>query len=123
VQEKSRPTVLVVEDEFVVRWDLAECLVEAGFRVLQAANADEAIDLLENRTDIRLVFTDIDMPGSMDGLKLAAAVRHRWPPIQIIVTSGHVKVTADDLPAGGRFFSKPYHRPMVAQAVREMIGR
>ena len=116
-----RPFVLVVEDEIPIRMDMTDCLEEAGFAVVQAGNADAAIQILERRSDIKLVFTDVDMPGSMDGLKLAAAVRKRWPPIPIIVTPGHVKVAVSDLPAGGRFFSKPYDRPTIARAVREMV--
>jgi CheY-like chemotaxis protein len=118
---RVRPAVLVVEDEALIRLDMVDCLEEAGFEVEEAANAAQAIRILESRKDIRLVFTDVDMPGSMDGLKLAAYVRDRWPPIKIIVTSGHVSVTADQIPAGGRFFSKPYDRPEIAQAVRELI--
>jgi two-component system, response regulator PdtaR len=72
----------------------------------EAASADEAIAILEDRLDITVVFTDIQMPGSMDGLKLAAAVRDRWPPIKIVATSGHVKLGPSDLPVGGRFFAK-----------------
>jgi CheY-like chemotaxis protein len=83
-----------------------------------AANADEAIRILESRNDIHVVFTDIQMPGSMDGVKLAHAVRDRWPPIQFIVVSG---VTFDEgkLPEGSRFFSKPYEPSMIASAIRE----
>ena len=77
------PTVriLVVEDETFVRMDAVEMLRTAGFDVLEAVNAKEAIQMLERNSDIRLIFTDIDMPGSMNGLKLAAAVRDRWPPV------------------------------------------
>src|SRR4029079_550967 len=85
-------TVLVVEDESLIRMDIVDCLEEAGFLIAEASNADEAINILQSRADIRLVFTDIHMPGSMDGLKLAAFVRKRWPPIKIIVTSGHTEV-------------------------------
>jgi two-component system, response regulator PdtaR len=102
------PTVLVVEDELIIRVDIANCLQDAGFEVVEAANADDAISILESRNDIRLVFTDVDMPGSMDGLKLASFVRDRWPPIKLIVTSGHVPAKEADLPSGGRFFTKPY---------------
>jgi CheY-like chemotaxis protein len=102
------PAILIVEDEPLVRLCAVETVEAAGFEVIEAANADEAIRILESRSDIRVVFTDIHMPGSMDGLKLAHAVRHRWPPIKIMVTSGRDKVTADDLPEGGRFFAKPY---------------
>lgn len=114
-------TVLVVEDDFIIRMDIVDCLEEAGFAVLEAADADQAIRILEQRTDIRLVFTDVDMPGSMDGLKLAAAVRDRWPPVAIIVASGHVLPQPSQIPEGGRFFQKPYSRPEIAHAVREMV--
>jgi two-component system, response regulator PdtaR len=115
-------TILVVEDEPLVRMDIAEQLQDMGFKVLEAANADEAIEMLGGDTEIRIVFTDVDMPGSMDGLKLAAAVRDRWPPIRIIVTSGHRNVTMNDLPADSRFFAKPYKAAAIAQAAREMAG-
>ena len=112
---------LVVEDEVLIRLDMVDCLEEAGFEVEAAATAGQAIRILERRKDIRLIFTDVDVPGSMDGLKLAAYVRDRWPPIKIIVTSGHVSVRPEQIPAGGRFFSKPYDRPQIAKAVRDMI--
>lgn len=115
-------TVLVVEDETLVRMDMAMSLEDEGFLVLQAANADEAIALLDAHPEIRLMFTDIDMPGSMDGLKLAAAVRDRWPPVKIIVTSGHRQLSDKLLPVEGRFFSKPYDTTSVILTMREMIA-
>lgn len=114
-------TVLVVEDEGLIRLDISQTLEEEGFRVLEASNADEAIVLLNTHADIQLMFTDIDMPGSMDGLKLAAAVRDRWPPIKIIVTSGHRQLTDAALPVEGRFFAKPYDASRVISAMRAMI--
>jgi CheY-like chemotaxis protein len=84
-----------------------ELIEEAEFDVIEASNADEAIAILEARPDITVLFTDIQMPGSMDGLKLAAAVKGRWPPIKIVATSGLVNVRPDDLPEGGRFLPKP----------------
>ena len=119
--EGSRPTVLVVEDEVLIRMDIAACLADAGFETLQAGNAEEAIRILEERSDIQLVFTDIDMPGSMDGLRLAAFVRERWPPIKLIVTSGHIRAGDGDLPPGAHFFRKPYHRPDIVRTIGEMI--
>ena len=85
------PVILIVEDEFLLRMDSAEVIENAGFEVIQAANADEAIAILTARPDIHVVFTDIQMPGSMDGLKLARFVRNRWPPIKIVATSGLVR--------------------------------
>jgi len=80
--------VLIVEDEFLLRMDAVDMIAAAGFEVVEAGDADEAIDILESRRDITVVFTDIQMPGSMDGLKLARAVRGRWPPTKIVATSG-----------------------------------
>jgi CheY-like chemotaxis protein len=99
---------------------LGEVLQEAGFEVVPATNADEAIALLESRNDIRIVITDINMPGSMNGLKLAAAVRHRWPPIKIIVATGRGAPSEDELPEGSRFLPKPYAREKVLETIRHL---
>jgi CheY-like chemotaxis protein len=100
-------TVLVVEDDVLLRMFAVEMIEEAGFRVIEAQDADAAIRVLEARNDIRIIFTDIDMPGSMNGLKLAHAVANRWPPIRIIATSGHFRIGERDLPDGGRFIPNP----------------
>jgi len=118
--ESKRPVVLIVEDEFLLRMDAADMIAAAGFEAVEAANADEAIEILEARRDITVVFTDIQMPGSMDGLKLARAVRGRWPPIKIIATSGRLNVGEMDLPEGGRFLPKPYSHAEVARLLREL---
>ena len=122
LEEAKRPVVLVVEDEFLLRMDAVDVISAAGFEVLEAANADQAIHILESRFDITVVFTDIQMPGTMDGLRLAAAIRGRWPPIKIIATSGHVNVTHGDLPDGGRFVPKPYSPRQITGVLRELIG-
>jgi DNA-binding NtrC family response regulator len=114
-------TVIVVEDETIIRMDIAISLEKEGFVVLEAANADGAIELLDQHPEIRLMFTDIDMPGSMDGLKLAEAVRDRWPPVKIIIASGHRHLSDDLLPIEGKFFSKPYDHARVISAIREML--
>ena len=114
------PVVLVVEDEFVVRMNAVSLLEEAGFGVLEAGSADEAIALLESRRDIRIVFTDINMPGSMDGLRLAHAIRNRWPPIELVLTSGKMRVRNEDLPARGRFLSKPYDPNKLVEVVTSL---
>jgi CheY-like chemotaxis protein len=119
--ELNRPVVLVVEDEFLLRMEAADMVKAAGFEVVEAGNADQAIEILEARRDITLVFTDIQMPGSMDGLKLARAVRGRWPPIKIVATSGHLHVRETDLPEGGRFLSKPYSATEINGVLRELI--
>ena len=113
------PSILIVEDEPLVRLCAVDTVAAAGFDVIEAASADEAIRILESRSDIGVVFTDIQMPGSMDGLKLAHAVRNRWPPIKVIVTSGRELVTEYDLPEGGRFFAKPYDPTEICRALRE----
>src|ERR1700679_264493 len=109
ISTNKRHVVLIVEDEFLLRMNAAEMISEAGFDVVEAANADEAIAILEARPDIHVVFTDVQMPGSMDGLKLAGFVRGRWPPKKIVAPSGWVGVGKDDLPKGSRFLTKPYH--------------
>lgn len=114
--------ILVVEDETFTRMDVVEILRAAGFDIVEAANADQAIRMLERNSGIHLVFTDIDMPGSMNGLKLAAAVRDRWPPVRIIATSGHFKIQLGDLPAGARFISKPYQPAQIISAIRELTS-
>ena len=114
--------VLIVEDEALILLDIADQLAAEGFKVYEAHNADAAIKLLITHLDIRLVFTDIDMPGSMDGLKLAAAVRKRWPPVKIIVTSGARMVEITDMPDGSVFFSKPYDHSAVLFSMREMLA-
>jgi CheY-like chemotaxis protein len=116
----NRPVILVVEDDFLIRIGAVEMIETAGFDVIEAANADDAIKILEVRLDITVVFTDIQMPGSMDGLKLAAAIRGRWPPIKIIATSGRVDVKGGDLPEGGRFLPKPYSSVEIVGALREL---
>src|ERR1700722_7168458 len=119
----KRPVVLVVEDEFLIRMNAAEMIEEAGFEVAEASNADEAVAILESRLDIAVVFTDIQMPGSLDGLNLAKAVRDRWPPIHIVASSGLVDVRTGDLPHGGRFFPKPYSPAQIIGALHDLTDR
>src|ERR1700677_3693468 len=121
--EPMRPSaaVLIVEDEPLIRMGTVYFIEDAGFKVYEAGSADAAIALLELHKEIRLIFTDVDMPGSMDGLKLAHYVRGRWPPVKIIVTSGHIKVTEESLPAGAIFLPKPYDPTEIAHKVRELI--
>ena len=114
--------VLIVEDDFLIRSHTAQIIEDAGFDVIEASNADQAIAILEVRSDIAVLFTDIQMPGSMDGLKLAAAVKGRWPPVQIVATSGLVHVRADDLPEGGRFLPKPYDPTQLTATLRELTA-
>jgi CheY-like chemotaxis protein len=118
----SRPVVLIVEDEFLIRMDAIDALGAAGYDVLDAGNADEAIAILEERDDVHVIFTDIDMPGSMDGLKLAHFVRDRWPPVKIVATSGHARIADTDLPEGGRFLQKPYTPTQVITTIDRLMN-
>ena len=114
--------VLVVEDEAILRLHAIDVVEEAGFSAIEAKNADEAIAILESRSDITLLLTDVNMPGSMDGLKLAHAVRNRWPPVKIVVVSGHRQVDQSELPPDSRFFGKPFQAEKMIAELRAMIG-
>jgi two-component system, response regulator PdtaR len=119
---ESRQVILIVEDEPLLRMLAVELVEEAGFVALEAADADEAVALLESRPDISLLFTDINMPGSMDGLKLAQAVRDRWPPVKILLVSGQVPPWQADLPPNSRFIAKPYRAAAMVEELRSMVG-
>jgi CheY-like chemotaxis protein len=114
--------VLIVEDEPLIRMGAISPIQDAGFIVHEAASADEAIFLMERHREIRLIFTDIHMPGSMDGLKLAHYVRGRWPPVKIIVTSGQIKARGEELPAGAVFIGKPYRSEDIALEISKMLA-
>ncbi|MEA2893408.1 MAG: hypothetical protein QOI05_4201 [Bradyrhizobium sp.] len=117
------PNVLVVEDEMVLRMRAVDIVEDAGFCPVEAVNADEAISILESRSDISLLFTDIQMPGSMDGLKLAHAVHERWPDIKIMLVSGQVTPTDAEKPADSRFFGKPLAVEKMISELQAMVGR
>lgn len=119
----SEVAILVVEDDDLVRALAVNMAGTAGYKVYQAAEADEAIQLLERHLDIRIVFTDVEMPGTMDGIKLAHYVRDRWPPIELIVTSGAVHLVERELPLGASFLSKPYTHDHVSEKLQEMVAR
>lgn len=119
---RCRPLVLVVEDEPLLRMAALDMVEEAGFEPVEAADATEAVRILEARFDIRIVFSDIDMPRGIDGIKLAALIRNRWPPIDIILTSGHVDASEVDLPVRSMFFSKPYNEKVVVAAMKKFVG-
>jgi CheY-like chemotaxis protein len=113
--------VLVVEDEMLLRMRAVDMVEDAGFTPVEAVDADEAVAILEARSDIALLFTDIQMPGSMDGLKLAHAVHKRWPPIKIILVSGQLKLANLDIPVDSCFFGKPLEAEAVIAQMRSMI--
>jgi two-component sensor histidine kinase/DNA-binding NarL/FixJ family response regulator len=120
--QPGQTNVLVVEDEMVLRMRAVDIVEDAGFTAVQAVNADEALSILKSRSDIALLFSDIQMPGSMDGLKLAHAVHDRWPSIKIILVSGQVKVSETDKPTDSRFFGKPIEAKQMIAELQGMIG-
>ncbi|RIX99529.1 response regulator [Aureimonas flava] len=121
--DPARYAVLVVEDDALVRAEAVDLCEEAGFTAYEARNADQAIRLLERHSDIRVLFTDVEMPGTMDGLKLARAVRDRWPPVAIIVTSGRIRVESADMPENGLFFAKPYPPRGIIEALSAIAAQ
>jgi CheY-like chemotaxis protein len=118
----SPAVVLVVEDEMLLRMRAVDMVEDAGYTSVQAVDADEAVTILESRSDIALLFTDIQMPGSMDGLRLAHAVHERWPPIKIILVSGQLKLADIEIPANSRFFGKPLEANIMIAQMQSMIG-
>lgn len=116
-------SVLVVEDEVLIRIDVAGTIEDLGFRTYQAGTADAAIALMERHDDIRILFTDIDMPGSMDGLKLASYIRERWPPVAIVITSGAMSVAEDAMPKNAVFVPKPYEIAGLSKTLKTIAGR
>lgn len=116
----NKPTILVVEDEPLIRLDTVDRLEDEGFEVIEAGDAAEAIRILETCAHIGILFTDVEMPGSMDGFALARVTRDRWPPIEIIVASGRRQPDATSLPDRGQFFGKPYDWPVLMSALREI---
>jgi CheY-like chemotaxis protein len=117
-----RPVVLLVEDELLVRMATADALTDAGFDVIETAHAQAALETLQHRDDIRVLFTDVKMPGTMDGLELADLVRRRWPHIQIVITSGHLKPESVSLPDDAVFIAKPYAEKAPAATIQALLG-
>jgi two-component system, response regulator PdtaR len=118
------PVVLLVEDELLVRMTAADELEEAGFQVLEAANADAALTILEARSDeVRVLFTDVHMPGSMDGMELAEQVHARWPHVLLLISSGYARPHPDEIPDHGRFIPKPYRAATLVGQIYELLHR
>lgn len=120
-RETQKPVVLLVEDEPLVRMLGADLLSEAGFEVVEAENGDEALAALERHPEIGVLFTDVNMPGSLDGLALATVARDRRPDLKVLVGSGVVRPGLDELPSDSRFLPKPYRPAMVVETLREML--
>jgi two-component system, response regulator PdtaR len=112
----SKPAILVVEDETLIRLWAAGLLEENGFSVLEAENAEAALKVLESRPDVKLLFTDVQMPGSLNGMELAREVHARWPHVLLVITSGRERPTRAEIPDDGRFVAKPYN-------AEELLGR
>lgn len=121
-QSQSQVTVLLVEDEMLVRMLGVDMLEEAGFIVVEADSADEAMTVLNGGGEIQLLFSDVDMPGSMDGLELARLVHQRWPNVRILLTSGHHRLSEAGLPDGGRFLRKPWTEAGMIEKVRAVLA-
>ena len=117
----TKPTVLIVEDEALQRRSAVEMVEEAGFHAIEARDGAEAMDLLETVPDIRAVLTDVDMPASIDGIKLAACIHRKWPAIAIVLISGKVVPRLGDVPTGARFFSKPYQEEELVAVLRNLV--
>lgn len=116
-------TILVVGDEPLVRMHGIDILEEAGFAVIEAGDADEALDILSGGATVQLIFSDIDMPGSMDGLEMAWDVYRRWPCIHLLLTSGHHRPETVKLPMSGVFLPKPWASESLTDLVRDFAGR
>lgn len=117
------PAVLVVEDEPLIRMDTVDTIEDAGFRTYEAGTAAAAIALMERHDDIGILLTDIDMPGSMDGLELAAHVRQGWPTVAILIASGVVESERTGMPEGSLFFSKPYATSEITRTLHDIASR
>jgi len=121
--DRSPRVVLIVEHDELLKLLTANIMEDAGFAALQAGDADEALAILESRSDIALMLTSVTMPGSIDGLVLARTVCKRWPAIKTIIASSQVRLTGSDLTAGSSgFFLKPYHVPTMISEIRSLIG-
>ena len=112
--------ILVVEDDGLIRMDLTDILSDAGYDVMEAANADQALMLLERQPDIMALLTDIDMPGSMNGIGLAKITAERWPICRIVVISGRYTPEHGSLPVGSRFLSKPIMDDSLHRTLQEL---
>src|SRR5580658_2260193 len=120
--ERIVPVILIVEDEVLIRLSAVGMLEDAGFRMIEAVNSDQALELLEADSDIQLLFTDVNMPGTIDGLALARQVHDRWPHIGIMVASAKSVPRRDQMPAGTRFELKPYAPETVVRHARELTS-
>lgn len=122
VSKRIVPAVLVVEDDALVRLAAVGVLEDAGFIITEAVNGDHALELLTVDSDVQLLFTDVNMPGAIDGFALARQVRHRWPHIAIMIASAKRAPQFGELPAGARYEQKPYSPDSVIRHARELTS-
>ncbi|MBX9467716.1 MAG: response regulator [Rhizobium sp.] len=120
--KNGKAVVLIVEDSPLIRMSAVDLVLSAGYEALEAGDADEAIRIFETRDDIDLVFTDVQMPGTMDGIKLSHYIRDRWPPVKLIVASGAAIVEESMLPVGSRFLPKPYDDLTITEAMARLLA-
>ncbi len=121
--EHRNPLILVVDDEALLRLIAADVLEDGGYRVLEAADAGSALALLAEHQDVGVLFTDVNMPGDLDGIDLAREVHRRWPHVKLVITSGRVHPSGADLPDSGRFVAKPYSPQKLLQEIEVAIAR
>lgn len=119
--DNPSPVVLVVDDEALLRLHATDLLEEAGFEVVEAENAEAAIKILEHRDDVRVLFTDIQMPGAADGMELAREVHERWPKVVLLVTSGRLAPAENEIPDAGGFLAKPYEPNALVKKVKNLM--
>ena len=118
----GKAVVLVVKDNTIIRLGAVDLVLSAGYEALEAGNADEAIRKLGSRSDIDIVFTDVQMPGTMDGIRLSHYIRKRWPPVKLLVASGNAILEETSLPVGSKLFSKPYDDHAITDALAYLLA-
>jgi two-component system, response regulator PdtaR len=116
VPDADHPTILVAEDDMLLRLHASELLEESGYTVVEAKSAEEALKIMEKRKDVRLLFTDIQMPPGCNGLELARRVHERWPNVLLVITSGQVQPSKAEIADDGQFIRKPYR-------AEELLGK
>ena len=119
----DHPTILVAEDSELLRLLASDLLEGHGYTVVEADNAEEAIKVMENRKDVRLLFTDIQMPPGCDGLELAREVHNRWPKVHLVITSGQVQPSRAEIADDGRFIRKPYQAKDLLGQIDQLLNK
>lgn len=119
----SRPTVLVVDDEPMIRMFVADILTDAGYAVIEAGSTDAAIDIIEDEANLKAVVTDINMPGGADGIELARRIARSHPDVRVLVVSGRMRPATYTLPEGSGFLGKPFSDQQLLDSMAGMLGR